>query len=47
MFDFEVWQIVLLAVGGGIWVLFAVLDFKNRIAAKKRAKEKAQQKNNA
>lgn len=41
MLQFETWQIVCLAIGGGIWIVFEVLStIKNRKAkqAKKAAK---------
>ncbi len=38
--NWELWQIILTAVFGTVWIVFIVLDTRRKIAAKKREKDK-------
>ncbi len=38
--EWKVWQIVLMAIFGSIWVVLTIIDLRRKAAAKKREQEK-------
>lgn len=38
--EWKVWQIVLMAIFGSIWVVLTIVDLRRKAAAKKREQEK-------
>lgn len=38
--EWKVWQIVLMAIFGSMWVVFTIIDLRRKAAAKKREQEK-------
>lgn len=38
--EWKLWQIVLMAIFGSMWIVFTIIDLRRKAAAKKREQEK-------